>query len=274
MSSKFGIRARTIAATAIDVGKSDNIYDDPVAAYDRIAPIYRDLSEQRRAYLDRVEQRVLSEMPAGSRSLLDVGSGDGSRSRRISQARDINRLVLLEPSSAMQGERPAGAEVWTMRAEELSTVQAEFDVILCLWNVLGHIFPVQGRREVLRQLGRLTTPRGAIFLDVNHRYNASHYGLPATLLRSIRDRISWRAENGDVVVRWKVPEHSIESNRGEAQCATLGHVFTDREFRTLAREAGLRIEKRFVVDYTTGELRRWSWQGNLLYLLRPASAPD
>ena len=34
-----------------------------------------------------------------------------------------------------------------------------------------------------------------------------------------------------------------------------------------ARAAGVEIERRFVVDYDTGAVRRWSFQGNLLYVL-------
>jgi 2-polyprenyl-3-methyl-5-hydroxy-6-metoxy-1,4-benzoquinol methylase len=234
-----------------------------VAAYDRIAPVFARLSEQRRAYLDRVDQLVLSGMPLGSRSLLDVGSGDGARARRIAETRGIEELVLLEPSLAMQGSGSSGTTIWTMRAEELHSVQAEFDVITCLWNVLGHIFPAASRIEVLRQFVRLLSSSGRIFVDVNHRYNARHYGSLQTAVRFLRDRVSWDETNGDVVVAWSVDG---------GKCATPGHVFTDQEFRALSRAAGLAIEKTFIVDYATGELRRRNWQGNLLYVLRPASA--
>lgn len=235
---------------------------DPVAAYDRIAPVFARLAEQRKPYLDRVDQLVLSEMPAGSRSLLDVGSGDGARARRIARTRGIADLVLLEPSLAMQGNAPADATVWTMRAEELHSVQAEFDVITCLWNVLGHIFPSASRTDVLRQFARLASPGGKVFVDVNHRYNAPHYGRLKTGLRFLRDRVTRDEKNGDVVVGW---------DAGETRCTTLGHVFTDQEFRSLSLAAGLDIEKTFVIDYATGEQRRSSWRGNLLYVLRPAS---
>ena len=232
---------------------------DPVAAYDRIAPIFADLAEQRRPYLDRIDQLVSSGIPAGSRSMLDVGSGDGARARRIAQTRGIAELVLLEPSLAMQGNGLADATVWTMRAEELHSVKAEFDAVTCLWNVLGHIAPSKSRIEVLRQFGRLLSRTGRIFIDVNHRYNARHYGSLRTALRFFRDRISWDETNGDVEVAWDVEE---------TRCTTAGHVFTDKEFRCLSLAAGLRIEKMLVVDYATGELRRQIWEGNLLYVMR------
>jgi 2-polyprenyl-3-methyl-5-hydroxy-6-metoxy-1,4-benzoquinol methylase len=233
-----------------------------VAAYDLIAPVFPRLTEQRKPYLDAIDQLVIFEIPPGSGSMLDVGGGDGARARRIARARGIGELVLLEPSLAMQGNRLADAKVWTMRAEELHSVQAEFDIIACLWNVLGHIFPASSRIGVLRQFARLLSPQGRVFVDVNHRYNARHYGSLQTALRFLRDQVSWDETKGDVVVTWSV---------GDTPCTTRGHVFTDKEFRALSLAAGLRIEKMFVVDYATGEQRRWRWQGNLLYILRPAS---
>ena len=185
--------------------------------------------------------------------MLDVGSGDGARASRIAQARSIAELILIEPSVAMQ-RGPAT----TMAAEDLHMIQREFDVITCLWNVLGHIFPAAGRLAVLRQFARLVSPQGRIFIDVQHRYNMRHYRALSTAFRFLQDRLKWSETNGDVVVTWDV---------GEVRCKTRGHVFTHREFRSLARAAGLNIERRFVVDYATGEHRRWSIEGHLLYVL-------
>lgn len=231
---------------------------DPVAAYDRIAPAFARLAERRKAYLNRVDQLVISQIPAACHSLLDVGAGDGTRARRIAQAAGLQEPVLLEPSAGMRTNWPAQDQARAMRAEDLHQEQGRFDVITCLWNVLGHIGPAASRLEVLRQFARLVSPEGRVFLDVNHRYNARHFGAVPTALRFFRDRVS---PGGDVVVAWSVDG---------TQVRTTGHVFTHREVRSLSRQAGLTIEKRFVVDYGTGQLRRWSFEGNLLYVLRQA----
>jgi 2-polyprenyl-3-methyl-5-hydroxy-6-metoxy-1,4-benzoquinol methylase len=233
---------------------------DPVAAYDRIAPVYARLADQRKAYLDAVDRVVVAEIPPGSRSLLDVGAGDGARARRIARAAGLQEVTLLEPSAAMRSQCPREAILWAVRAEELHRQQGSFDVITCLWNVLGHIFPSAARVEVLRQSARLSSPGGRIFIDMNHRYNARHYGAALTAMRFLRDRLSPRESNGDVTVTWNIEGH---------RCATTGHVFTHREFNALARAAGLDIEKRFAIDYASGRLRRRSCEGNLLYVLRP-----
>ncbi|MGC9946171.1 MAG: methyltransferase domain-containing protein [Bryobacteraceae bacterium] len=232
---------------------------DPVAAYDRIAPVYARLANQRRAYLEAVERLVVAETPPGSRSLLDVGAGDGARAARIAAAAGLPDLNLLEPSESMRSRCPAQCAIWAMRAEDLHCRQGSFDIVTCLWNVLGHIFPAAARIDVLRQFARLVSPPGKIFIDVNHRYNARHYGILATAIRCLRDRVSPAGSHGDVRVVW-----DIEGQR----CATTGHVFTHAEFTALSRAAGLSIENRFVIDYASGELRRRSFAGNLLYVLR------
>jgi len=234
---------------------------DPIAAYDRIAPMFGSLAEQRMRYLDRVDQIVISHIPPGSRSLLDVGAGDGRRTRRIAEAGNLTEVVLLEPSQGMQRHGAQPAAFRTLRAEQLDSVQGRFDVIVCLWNVLGHVFPHASRVEAMRQFARLTSHRGRIFVDVNHRYNAAHYGTARTAVRYLRDRIHPGVKNGDVVATWNVEG---------APCSARGHVFTHREFRSMASASGLTIEERFVVDYATGRIRRSSLQGNLLYVLSPA----
>jgi SAM-dependent methyltransferase len=233
----------------------------PVEAYDQIAPVFPHLAAQRKAYLDAVDALVISQIPPGGRSLLDVGAGDGARACRIAQAAGLNELTLLEPSAEMRRHWPAGVRGFAMRAEELKAVAGEFDLIICLWNVLGHIFPAASRTEALAQFARLVSVRGKVFVDVNHRYNAAHYGALPTLGRFIYDKMFPREENGDVAVAWDVSGVHAETN---------GHVFTHGEFCRMAQAAGLTIEKRYVIDYSSGEQRRRSFQGNLLYVLRRA----
>ena len=235
---------------------------EPVTAYDHIAPVYESLVAEHKAYLDSIDAMVISEIPQGSRSLLDVGAGDGMRSRRIARAAGLNELTLLEPSAEMRRRWPSGTKGWTMRAEELHSVDGAFDVITGLWNVLGHIFPAANRIKALREFARLVAPEGKIIIDVNHRYNAARYGALPTLCRIIHDQAFPSEKNGDVQVAWDV---------SSIRCTTIGHLFTHREVHRMADAAGLTIEKRYVIDYGSGQRRRASFLGNLLFVLRRRS---
>jgi 2-polyprenyl-3-methyl-5-hydroxy-6-metoxy-1,4-benzoquinol methylase len=141
---------------------------DPVSVYDRIAPSFAQLAAERRAYLDAIDRLVVSHLPPGARTLLDVGAGDGRRARAI--AAGFIAVVLAEPAAGMRRAGGSAAGYIDLRAEQLHKLDGGFDVILCLWNVLGHVFPQAARAEVMCQFQRLLSPRGRLFIDVNHRY--------------------------------------------------------------------------------------------------------
>ncbi len=229
---------------------------DPVSVYDRIAPSFAQLATERRAYLDAIDQLVVSHLPHAARTLLDVGAGDGRRARIIAAAAPgLTTVVLAEPAAGMRRAGGSAAAYIDLRAEQLHKLEGELDVILCLWNVLGHIFPQAARAEVMCQFQRLLSPRGRLFIDVNHRYNAARYGLSRTAIRWLYDRIRPSEENGDVVATL-------------SSASVRGHVFTHREVLAMAGPAGLALENRFVVDYETGAIRPRAWQGNLLYVMK------
>ncbi len=222
---------------------------DAIGAYDLVAPGYGELSARRRAYLDAVDGEILRRVPGGAESLIDVGAGDGRRALGIAARAGISQVVLAEPSAGMRGLIPAGSEVWTQRVEELA-VERRFDVVLCLWNVLGHV-PAGSRVAALRNLGRVSS--GLIFLDVVNRYNVAECGVAVVLRR-------WLAGNdGDVLVKWRT---------GTGEVETLGHVFAASEMEEMFREAGLRVVERIVLNYGTGRRERWSLAGNFLYVVR------
>jgi 2-polyprenyl-3-methyl-5-hydroxy-6-metoxy-1,4-benzoquinol methylase len=200
-------------------------------------------------------------VPSGSVSLLDIGAGDGSRALRIASQTGISRIVLVEPSETMTARTPNGVEIWHCRAEELGTRPSDekFDVIACLWNVLGHVRGAVNRAQALSAVKNLLSEKGRFFMDVTHRYNAGSYGLLPTAARWLYDSFAGGEKNGDVVAYWNI---------GESRISTYGHVFTHNEIMRLARNSGLELEERVVIDYEDGEIRRMALQGNLLYVFR------
>jgi SAM-dependent methyltransferase len=241
--------------------KSVRHFDDPVAAYDRLAPSYAELCRRREPYLRSIETHIVAAIPSGSRSLLDIGAGDGRRVSRIVAEAKIGTVVLVEPSAAMRSQVANIGEVCPARAEDLdpARIAERFDVVTCLWNSLGHVPTSEKRLRALRAIAGLLSPQGLFFLDVIHRYNLRSYGLAATAGRWLRDLISPRDTNGDVTAKWDVGGESL---------STYGHVFTHREILRLASAAGLKLQQRLVLDYETGKEHAYACLGNLLYLFR------
>jgi SAM-dependent methyltransferase len=228
----------------------------PVSAYDALAPYYSSILETRKEYLHTVEEIVASHA-RDLGSLLDIGSGNGVRALRIATTAKIESVVLVEPSEEMRRQSPESSAVWRRSATEIPET-AKFDLITCLWNVLGHLDGTEERLSMLSQMRNFLSPSGMLFLDVNHRYNAGAYGWPRTASRIIYDFFFPSEKNGDVVASWQV---------GQQQICTRGHVFTHRELVRLFELAGLRIKARWVIDYGTGIERRFALRGHLLYQL-------
>src|SRR5689334_20516698 len=190
----------------------------PIAAYDALAPFYDSLLESRKHYLQKVEEIVIAHT-GKALSLLDVGSGNGVRALKIATAANIENPVLVEPSEAMRRQSAGNSATWKRSIAEIP-IPASFDLITCLWNVLGHLDGREERVSMLLRLRTLLSPGGKLFLDVNHRYNAAAYGWRRTLLRMIHDFILPSDRNGDVIASWQAGNQLIR---------TRGHVFTQSE---------------------------------------------
>jgi len=231
---------------------------EPIAAYDRIAPNYSLISERRKAYLDAIDDLIVKRFPVDARSIIDVGAGNGRRAIKIAGRTGATRVVLLEPSPEMRKEVPTGIEVWPKVLEEVVEVEERFEVVLCLWNVLGHLKTEADCRIGLRNLRRLCAPGARVFLDVLHRYNLAECGSGVVAVRLIRDLISLSWHRGEVSVHWEI--------EGE-QVRTRGHVFTQKEMCELFAGSGFKVDEHLIVDYETGQRRKSAWAGNLFYVL-------
>lgn len=226
--------------------------------YEALAPHYREYSGTKAAYLEAIDQIILAGIPQGARSMLDVGAGDGVRAARIAQSANISRLVLAEPNQAMAElcRQQQGLEVWEVSAEDLPQTDERFDVITCLWNVLGHVPDRRSRMVALQNMARLLSPEGAVFFDVNNRYNASSYGWMKIAARIVVDALSPSDRRGDAQFVLELDGRLIPG---------MGHLFTPAEVAQLLRDSSLRFRRRCVVDYRTGSLRRTVLGGQLLY---------
>ena len=233
-----------------------------VDAYDALAPHYSEYTRSRAAYCDSVDRRLLEWLPQRIGAMLDVGTGDGRRAVRLATSMAATRLVLSDPSRPMVElcRRHHVSDIWSCRAEELPEHEAPFDVITCLWNVLGAVDGPAQRLEALRRMRALLTANGRIYMDVHNRYNIATAGVGRVLVRRLRDLVRPSTSNGEIAFVWAVAGHQIPSR---------GYLFTHREMRRLVAAAGLRVVHDVFVDYADGRTRG-PWTGQLLFCLARA----
>lgn len=228
--------------------------------YDALAPHYREYAEKKSAYLSAVDHFILENIPEGASSLLDVGAGDGIRGMSIASQKGIAHTVLCDLSSEMVSRcrELNPTEVWQAAAEALPETNLRFDVITCLWNVLGHLGGRAERIKSLQGMGNLLAENGVIFFDVNNRYNAPAYGLFKVMARVVMETLLPDERRGDASFDWKIKEKVFPA---------MGHLFTPGEIEGIIHAAGLRVKNRVSVDYTTGKYSQSPFRGQLLYLV-------
>jgi len=211
-------------------------------------------------YLSAVNTFIKRE--AGLRkTMVDVGSGDGKRSKIISDLLNIKEVTLIDSSEGMINLAKNIPNVVVVKSDISSDnfdLKKEYDVTFCLWNVLGHI--TAGRREIaLKNLASLAGNNGIIFLDVNNRYNVFNYGTKSAIKNILKDIFIPKKSNGDFYFK-------IDTDRGEIN--TVVHIFSPFEIERLFKSAGLSILKREIIDYKTGEIKNNFWKGQLVYKLK------
>ncbi len=234
-----------------------------LAAYDASAPSYAEYSQTRKEYLDAVDQLVIERLPAGTR-LLDVGSGDGRRLKKITDAHGLRDVVSIEPSTQMAAlcRTATGFTVHALFGDTLDTLkEAPFDAITALWNVFGHMANSAVRLKTLECMARKLKPDGIIMLDVNNRHNQLAYGRWNVLKRRAIDALAFDETRGDAHYEWKIGNQSFPAS---------GHLFTPGEIERLFAKAGLKVAERWSVNYATGALSASPFNGQLFYVLRLA----
>jgi len=227
--------------------------------YTYFANFYSDYSILKKDYLLAVNNFIKSESKS-PQSIIDVGSGDGIRGKEIANLLGIDAITLVENSKCMfnLSKKIHGA---TLINKDISSndfkLENKYDVVTCLWNVIGHI-PNFKRKRALENLASLVKDNGVIFLDVNNRYNISQYGIKSSVINIIKDLLNKKSSNGDFILTINIPKREIQ---------TVVHIFSPKEIENLISSAGLNVEKRLIINYKSGEIKKYVWNGQLIYKL-------
>jgi hypothetical protein len=232
--------------------------DATSAMYDSLAEHYRSYSSNRSAYIFGVDQFILASVrPLRPSSLLDVGAGDGVRGTQLAKELGITHTVLFDGSPEMVARCKAlgASQVVLGKAEQLPAFDRKFDLVVMLWNVLGHLEGRESRIAALRGIAASMTKDSCFFLDVNNRHNGASYGWWKVAGRVLIDSIWPDESRGDVSYSWVVNGQSIPGK---------GHLFTMSEVRGLLQSAGLEVRDQVFIDYVTGVASKNRYRGQIV----------
>lgn len=229
--------------------------------YDVLSTIYRKVSSEKKNYLDGVDELIIKS--AGKRkSLLDLGPGDGERINKMAKRLGVEKFILVENSSEMAklSSKLVGSNKVVQRSITEYRPSNKFEIITCLWNVLGHVEPYSSIQGIFLNINSMLADNGLFFLDVNNRYNASAYGNWNALRNFLQDTFGFTNK--------KYFKFSKRINNLNVPMKV--HFFSDLEISTFAKRAGLKIVESKYIDYNSGAIKKFPWQGQLFYIIEKA----
>lgn len=229
--------------------------------YAEFAPWYREYALKREAYLRSVDNFISADAN-GKRSIIDIGAGDGTRLQKILATMDGSvGAVAVDDSDGMVALLQKIPNLKVLKADIASPEFrhiGKYEIVLCLWNVIGHVTTEKERMVALKHMTDLLEDDGIIFLDVNNRYNVVQYGLGSVLMNIMKDIFSRGRRNGDFALTMKV---------GGKKIGTVVHLFSPIEIEKLINAAGLKVVQRWIINYETGRRVDNVWSGQLMYKL-------
>lgn len=221
--------------------------------YDSIAQNYEHISFNRINYLTAVESYVTRKIEEDRpKTLLDVGSGDGKRLARILEKCTFQKITSIEPSKQMCKkirELKLPVDLHNTTLEKFKTNE-KYDLILCLWNVIGHIDDID---QFLNQLSHLLKDNGAVILDFNNKLNLKQYGLKNFLLNLLAN----------------LHIGSSSRKKGIFQLSESSYVklWTYFEFEKIAKKY-FNCRDYKSIDYNSGKIEKYYFRGQLVAHLK------
>lgn len=222
--------------------------------YDSIADEYARVREKRNAYLSKIDSIIIEDFHMRAKNILDVGSGDGSRGMKIFQSINADKIYMVEESKEMVKniERDERINIYPGSIQTFQNQQS-FDLVLCLWNVLGHVNTFDERTQILKILKSFLSKDGVIVIDFNNRHNYRHYGIVNVFRNMLKS--AFVKEPG-----WfDINNHDIN---------TRVYIHSYFEIKRMISLAGLRIKSLRIIDYNNGDEYKNFLKGQFLIYLQ------
>lgn len=218
--------------------------------YSNISKDYLAISQERENYLNTVNQLIISNAPTRTQAYLDIGAGDGMRSRLIKSKINANKTILIDNCPEMFEDE---GDIKFINSDILEfTTDLKFDVVTCLWNVMGHVGDKRQREQAFHNIAKLLREGGKFFIDVNNRYNINAYSFKNVVTNVCKDVLH-------------IPHRGYFSI-GKGEDATQVYIHHPFELERLAKSCGLKLIEKTYINYSSGIIESKFYKGQVFYI--------
>lgn len=162
----------------------------------------------------------------------------------------VDRCLCFHPNKAILADiSNKNLSITNNNANTNINTNTKFDIVICLWNVLGHIENENKRIIAFKNIKNITQNNGLLFFDVSNRYNAKHYGIRCVFKNIINNCFLKRKENN---IKYFI---KITDN---LSVKTKSHFFSLKEIKKILKKVGFKIVKIYFIDYKNGKCHLWN----------------
>ena len=153
-------------------------------------------------------------------------------------------------------EHGKAKKVIDVRAKNWEKQVSSIDLIICLWNVLGHLDDTESRINTLNGFHSILKTDAYLCFDVNNRHN-EEYGFLKSKIRYIFDKVLPDFKRGDVKFNWEIANEKIPAK---------GHLFTPSEVKFLLKNSGFKVIKMNGISYKSGKIYKETYKGQIFVI--------
>lgn len=227
---------------------------DSEGFYNQVNSSYDDISFKKVEYLRAIDFLILQHIVKLEKiCLVDIGSGNGRRLKKILKNISFEKLLLIEQSLGfvkILKENFNPEEIFHGDVVNFQKKSGEFNIALCLWNVIAH---ADNPKTFLKAIHSLLDKNGTFIFDINNRFNIKEYGLKNVLTNFIKSKIF---SNSGLFI--------LNTNG----IKTKVYIYNLSEIKLLLKEAGFAIDFVKYVNYKTGVIEKNQYSGQMLLSCR------
>jgi len=226
---------------------------DSVHFYSLFTEDYDAYSKRKKVYLDSVNDLIVQNIRPQA-SVIDVGCGTGIRAKKIFEKINPGRTLCIDNAEGMVRQCQALGHNAFVHDIAVAPPDAEqFDIALCLWNVLGCMPEEDTRLSALRNINKVLLPGGVLFLEVNNRYDINEHSFFPVFTNILLDLFG-------------SSKHMSEVALNNSGYTTEEHLFSTDSLKKILSQTGFIPQSFWYINYRNGDVERSSWRGRILVM--------